>query len=683
MKKIIYIFLIVFPFCLFLATPTPSQAALNLQEGEGIDLTSTGVGGTLTVSGENATPTNKGIASFDDDDFSVSSGAVSIDYTNGQTASSTLKGFLSASDWSTFNSKQAALGFTPVNAADWTSIDNYPDACGSGGFVTGLGDTLTCGTPITSVWSDSSGDVSNLVAGPGDSLDASDADSTKPMIVVEVCPETCTVGDMCFDLDATAGYNVFGCTSEDVWTLQGTNVSTSPWGATGTDVYLAVPTNDVVIGGITTLSGAKFAIDGDSNQVQAIIQGHSSQTEKLLILEKYDGTDVFSVDNDGTITTGDGTVGGSWKPKEKASADSATAGYGEFWVRSDTPNVPMFTNDAGTDGQLLTPATAITQINWTLLDELVLNGINWDDYLGGGSEINWAAITEVDLPGINWESYELGDGINWAAITETKLTGINWDDYAGGTEINWSSITELMLDGINWADYENADINWSTITESTLDGINWEDYGTAGINWDDITTSDLTGINWVDLDTTHPAEMADADFGAFTCSSGTCSLDSFVLYLRPQQAKLPASGAAAINPAGNALWTILFDDDDTECVYWAGTFLRPFSGTLKTKLAYKAYSATSGTMELELSAACVSDGDSDDDSPTFGTADSLSATVPGTAGILDILADTSLEGDSCATDDLIYIKLCRDADDGTNDTATGDMEFTGGVVYAE
>lgn len=47
-------------------------------EGEGIDFVYSDVGNTFTVSGEDASTTNKGIASFSSADFSVSSGAVSI-----------------------------------------------------------------------------------------------------------------------------------------------------------------------------------------------------------------------------------------------------------------------------------------------------------------------------------------------------------------------------------------------------------------------------------------------------------------------------------------------------------------------------------------------------------------------------------------------------------------------------
>lgn len=68
--------------------------------------TATSINGFAIQNGA-ADGTTKGVVTFAAADFNATTGVISIDYTNGQAASGSQPGFLSASDWTTFNSKGA------------------------------------------------------------------------------------------------------------------------------------------------------------------------------------------------------------------------------------------------------------------------------------------------------------------------------------------------------------------------------------------------------------------------------------------------------------------------------------------------------------------------------------------------------------------------------------------------
>lgn len=77
---------------------------------------------TIAIANAAADGTTKGAAAFTAADFDASSGVISIDYTNGQAASASTKGFLTSTDWSTFNSKQAALTTGTLSATSPVSV---------------------------------------------------------------------------------------------------------------------------------------------------------------------------------------------------------------------------------------------------------------------------------------------------------------------------------------------------------------------------------------------------------------------------------------------------------------------------------------------------------------------------------------------------------------------------------
>lgn len=147
----------------------------------------------------------------------------------------------------------------------------------------------------------------------------------------------------------------------------------------------------------------------------------------------------------------------------------------------------------------------------------------------------------------------------------------------------------------------------------------------------------------------------------------------------PPSAWLPA---ATNGPAQGSLATydrpyLAFDDSTDE-----SAITRPFqmpaaytgSGTLKADIDYVMASATSGKVDFEISVEAITPADAVDldAADSFDTANNNNETVPGTAGYLSKLTVTLSSKDSVQPGDYVRLKINRDANDGTNDTATGD-----------
>ena len=148
----------------------------------------------------------------------------------------------------------------------------------------------------------------------------------------------------------------------------------------------------------------------------------------------------------------------------------------------------------------------------------------------------------------------------------------------------------------------------------------------------------------------------------------------------------PASNAPEYDEGDTSLRNWLgFDASTVETTYSKPTALPTYTGTLKVDVHYFMASATSGSVDWEVSVEAVSAGDALDmtGSPSFDTANANHGTVPGTAGYLGVITITLTNLDSAAVGDTIRLKVERDADDGTNDTATGDALLYMIVLYAE
>jgi len=102
---------------------------------------------------------------------------------------------------------------------------------------------------------------------------------------------------------AGTGITVTGDSATDTVTIANTSLSSaSGWQDDGTVVRLVTTTDEVVIGNTAALSSAKVTIDGDTDQIQFIIQGNGTQTADILVIENSATTDLLNFSNSGNMT---------------------------------------------------------------------------------------------------------------------------------------------------------------------------------------------------------------------------------------------------------------------------------------------------------------------------------------------------------------------------------------------
>lgn len=91
---------------------------------------------TISIADAAADGSTKGAATFTAADFNASSGNISIDYTNGQAATTSVKGFLTNTDWNTFNGKEAGLTFNSPLSRSTNTISIPAAATAQNGYLT-------------------------------------------------------------------------------------------------------------------------------------------------------------------------------------------------------------------------------------------------------------------------------------------------------------------------------------------------------------------------------------------------------------------------------------------------------------------------------------------------------------------------------------------------------------------
>ncbi|MEX2091836.1 MAG: hypothetical protein WD971_04120, partial [Pirellulales bacterium] len=119
-----------------------------------------------------------------------------------------------------------------------------------------------------------------------------------------------------------------------------------------------------------------------------------------------------------------------------------------------------------------------------------------------------------------------------------------------------------------------------------------------------------------------------------------------------------------------------FDDDANESSHFSAVLPKHYAGgSVACKLHWMATSATSGNVRWSAAFERLEAGGPDLDSNGFQTAVEATAAANGTSGKLTATALTLTALDGAVAGDAFRIVVTRVANDGTNDTMTGDAEL--------
>lgn len=435
----------------------------------------------------------------------------------------------------------------------------------------------------------------------------------------------------------------------------------------GTDYYNPGGTDVAVLDGGTGSSTASGARTNLGVAIGADVQAWDTDLDSWAAVVRASGFDAFvatpsSANLASLLTDEVGNAGGFTRGTAGASNDCVK------WDASGN----LVSAGAACGGTGVTPGGSNGQLQY-----------NNAGSFGGMSGWNWDSVGAIlkansSVAKVNWED------VGSVNVPNTVYSGSGWN---GSTKAVSQDAIRDWLESSQWL--QSAGFNWTSVPDATIPRAktNWSSFwvdATSGINWNEIPGAitgyvlkkTSSGVNW----------QSD-----LTAAGGS---GAKIMQLNPYSAKLSGSfvTAAITNldtatqgaqiDAGDGNWRVLFDATTDEAVVFYGILPDNYTSTPVVKLLYSMTSATTGKAEFETAVMCVTPGDSAD----VGTASFAAGatdgglTVPGTAGFLQSLDSITPTDDSCAAGDLIYVYVSTDANDGTNDDATGDRELAGAYL---
>jgi len=152
--------------------------------------------------------------------------------------------------------------------------------------------------------------------------------------------------------------------------------------------------------------------------------------------------------------------------------------------------------------------------------------------------------------------------------------------------------------------------------------------------------------------------------------------DTLIIFM-PYNNEPPSSNYATLDTR-NLHPCLDFDATTNESAVFSAVMPQSYAGTtgVTVYLHYAMTSATTNTVDWDVSFERIGDQQLDIDSDSFAAVNSVDdTTVPGTSGNVDVVSVAFTDGadmDSVAAGELFRIKVTRDA---ASDDATGDAEL--------
>jgi len=196
-------------------------------------------------------------------------------------------------------------------------------------------------------------------------------------------------------------------------------------------------------------------INGTVDEVQLRVQGHTTQTNVIFTVEQFDGTDVLTITNDGTLTSsgsgvsGDTTVNGTLLVDGQADSVQITA---QGWTtqtndilvveESDGTNILNVTQvqgiDAGATGDLVEVSfTSPVDTTGTNVHNAITCDLAIGNSTGGENSVTCVQIDDItDDPQVNETAINIGDEWDIAIDTNSPIIATAqtwWDDFLGST----------------------------------------------------------------------------------------------------------------------------------------------------------------------------------------------------------------------------------------------------------